>query len=29
MVVRLENVAHAGNGYHAVETEIPAMELQR
>jgi hypothetical protein len=28
MVVRLENVAHTGNGYHAVETEVPAMELR-
>lgn len=29
MVVRLENVAHTGNGYHAAEMEVPAMELQR
>jgi hypothetical protein len=28
MVVRLENVAHAGNGHHAAETEVPALELQ-
>jgi sigma-B regulation protein RsbU (phosphoserine phosphatase) len=28
MVVRLENVAPAGNGYHAAETEVPALELQ-
>jgi sigma-B regulation protein RsbU (phosphoserine phosphatase) len=28
MVVRLENVAHAGNGYHAAETYVPALEVQ-
>ena len=28
MVVRLENVAHAGNGYHAAETYVPALEVR-
>jgi Stage II sporulation protein E (SpoIIE) len=28
MVVRLENVAHAGNGYLTAETEVPALELR-
>jgi len=28
MVVRLENVAHAGNGYRSAETEVPTLELR-
>jgi hypothetical protein len=28
MVVRLENVAHTGNGYHAADAEVPALELR-